>query len=144
MVFGVGLALSPYPLAGSQGTRARLLEGLPDRLSPASPFPCAAEPKTTAARSRQDRQGAGGKQPTITSYRRADAAILQREGRLIVFLKEDCIPIPDDQIGAAVRSIHQGCKAALDEHLELEPILTEAEGFGCHRNRPTSIQGLSA
>jgi hypothetical protein len=55
-------------------------------------------------------------------------AILQREGRLIDFLGEDLRPYTDDQIGAAVRSIHQGCQAALHEHLELKPIVEELEG----------------
>jgi hypothetical protein len=55
-------------------------------------------------------------------------AILQREGRLVDFLREDLGPYSDDQIGAAVRSIHQGCRAALQEHLDLRPILEEAEG----------------
>jgi len=55
-------------------------------------------------------------------------AILQREGRLVDFLKEDLRPYSDDQIGAAVRSIHQGCQAALLEHLDLEPILGDVEG----------------
>jgi hypothetical protein len=55
-------------------------------------------------------------------------AILQREGRLVDFLKEDLHPYADDQIGAAVRSIHQGCQAALLEHLDLEPILGDVEG----------------
>lgn len=55
-------------------------------------------------------------------------AILQREGRLVDFLKEDLTPYTDDQIGAAVRSIHQGCHAALAEHLDLEPILSDVEG----------------
>jgi hypothetical protein len=55
-------------------------------------------------------------------------AILQREGRLVDFLKEDLRSYTDDQIGAAVRSIHQGCRAALDEHVELRPIVEDVEG----------------
>jgi len=55
-------------------------------------------------------------------------AILQREGRLVDFLKEDLHPYSDDQIGAAVRSIHQGCQAALLEHVDLKPIFEEVEG----------------
>jgi len=55
-------------------------------------------------------------------------AILQREGRLVDFLQEDLHPYSDDQIGAAVRSIHQGCQAALVEHMDLKPIFEEVEG----------------
>ena len=55
-------------------------------------------------------------------------AILQRQGRLIDFLQEDLAPFEDAQIGAAVRSVHAGCKQALDEHIQLEAIYPEAEG----------------
>ncbi len=55
-------------------------------------------------------------------------SILQREGRLIDFLQEDLGAYEDSQIGAAVRNIHQGCKEALTEHVELKPIYEEAEG----------------
>ena len=55
-------------------------------------------------------------------------AILQRQGRLVDFLQEDLGPFDDAQIGAAVRSVHAGCKQALDEHVELEAIYAEAEG----------------
>ncbi len=55
-------------------------------------------------------------------------AILQRDGRLIDFLQEDLTPFQDAQIGAAVRSVHAGCKLALDEHLTLENVFADAEG----------------
>jgi hypothetical protein len=55
-------------------------------------------------------------------------AILQREGRFIDFLQEDLSMYDDAQIGAAVRSIHEGSRKALREHLRLEPIYEEAEG----------------
>jgi hypothetical protein len=55
-------------------------------------------------------------------------AILQRQGRLIDFLQEDLGLYDDAQIGAAVRSIHEGCQQALTEHVKLEPIYQEPEG----------------
>ena len=55
-------------------------------------------------------------------------AVLQREGRLIDFLEEDLSQYEDAQIGAAVRNIHQGCKQALNEYVELDPIFKEEEG----------------
>jgi hypothetical protein len=55
-------------------------------------------------------------------------AILQRQGRLIDFLQEDLRMYDDAQIGAAVRNIHEGCRQALAEHVQLEPIFKEAEG----------------
>lgn len=55
-------------------------------------------------------------------------ALLQREGRLIDFLREDIQPYDDAQIGAAVRTIHQTCRQALAEYLTLEPVLNGNEG----------------
>ena len=55
-------------------------------------------------------------------------SILQREGRLIDFLQEDLANYDDAQIGAAVRSVHEGCKKALKEHVSLEPVYQQEEG----------------
>lgn len=55
-------------------------------------------------------------------------AILQRKGRLVDFLNEDIQQFEDAQIGAAVRTVHEGCKAALDEIIDLEPVMDDAEG----------------
>ena len=54
-------------------------------------------------------------------------AILQRDGRLIDFLREDLDGYTDAQIGAAVRDIHRGCRKALDQYITLEPVLAGAE-----------------
>ncbi len=56
-------------------------------------------------------------------------SILQRDGRFIDFLQEDLTLYDDTQIGAAVRSIHEGCKDAIKRHMELKPIMEETEGF---------------
>jgi hypothetical protein len=55
-------------------------------------------------------------------------ALLQREGRLLDFLMEDIHALPDTQIGAGVRQIHADCRKALQEHLGLAPVRSEAEG----------------
>ncbi len=55
-------------------------------------------------------------------------ALLQRDGRLVDFLLEDMQAYPDAQIGAAVRDIHRKCRAALKEHLVLDPVMNQAEG----------------
>ena len=55
-------------------------------------------------------------------------AILQREGRLIDFLQEDIAAYSDEQIGAATRMVHAGCRKVLTEYLTLEPVLKDAEG----------------
>ncbi len=55
-------------------------------------------------------------------------ALMQREGRLIDFLKEPLEPYSDAQIGAAVRDIHRDCRAVLDKVFDVKPILTDPEG----------------
>ena len=54
-------------------------------------------------------------------------ALLQRDGRLIDFLAEDISAYPDSQLGAAVRTIHETCRKALDQYVLLEPILNSEE-----------------
>lgn len=52
---------------------------------------------------------------------------LQRAGRLIDFVMEEIEGYSDEQIGAAVRDIHRGCRKVMDEALGLEPILPGEE-----------------
>jgi hypothetical protein len=54
-------------------------------------------------------------------------ALLQRDGRLIDFLAENISPYPDEQLGAAVRTIHTTCRQALDRYVKLEPVLDSEE-----------------
>jgi Domain of unknown function (DUF2760) len=54
--------------------------------------------------------------------------ILQRDSRLIDFLMEDVAQYSDDQIGAAVRNIHDDCRASLTRHLTLRPLIDGVEG----------------
>jgi len=55
-------------------------------------------------------------------------AILQREGRLLDFLMEDISSYSDDQVGAAVRELHDHCREALARHVTLEPMIDGVEG----------------
>ena len=55
-------------------------------------------------------------------------ALLQRQGRLLDFLQEDLATYDDAQVGAAVRSIHAGCKEAVAEVVKIAPVLSEEEG----------------
>jgi hypothetical protein len=72
--------------------------------------------------------------PTQTAGNRAEAeivsflAIFQERGRLIDFLMDDITTYDDAQVGAAARVVHQGCKAALEEHFSIRPIREESEG----------------
>lgn len=55
-------------------------------------------------------------------------ALLQREGRLIDFLKENIDQFDDTQVGAAVRQVHQGCGKVLDKHFFIVPVIDAADG----------------
>lgn len=55
-------------------------------------------------------------------------ALLQREGRLIDFLREDVSSFTDADIGAAARVVHAGSRKVVDQYLTLEPVLKDAEG----------------
>lgn len=55
-------------------------------------------------------------------------SVLQREGRLLDFFNEDLDLYDDDQIGAAVRSIHEDCKKSVDKYLSLKPVIDQNEG----------------
>ncbi|WP_096896076.1 DUF2760 domain-containing protein [Candidatus Scalindua japonica] len=54
--------------------------------------------------------------------------VLQRKGRLIDFLQENLSEYDDTQIGAAVRSIHSGCKETLSKYIDIKPIFKDEEG----------------
>lgn len=53
--------------------------------------------------------------------------VLQREGRLLDFLAEDLDEYADEDIGAAVRDIHENCKKSLDKYIQAQPVVDEAE-----------------
>jgi hypothetical protein len=53
---------------------------------------------------------------------------LQRDARLIDFLMEDIAAYSDDQVGAAVRSVHADSKVSLARHVTLTPVIDGVEG----------------
>ncbi|MEP7365678.1 MAG: DUF2760 domain-containing protein [Acidobacteriota bacterium] len=54
--------------------------------------------------------------------------VLQREARLVDFLMEDIAPYSDEQVGAAVRSIHENSRKTLERLFELGPVVDGVEG----------------
>lgn len=70
--------------------------------------------------------------PARPASTRSDAltllSVLQREARLIDFLKEEIGGYDDAQIGAAVRDVHRDAAAALERLFALRPLLEHAEG----------------
>jgi hypothetical protein len=55
-------------------------------------------------------------------------AILQRDSRLIDFLQEDIAGYEDEQIGAAVREIHDQSRDAIARYVTLTPVIDGVEG----------------
>ena len=54
--------------------------------------------------------------------------ILQRDSRLIDFLMEDIAAYSDDQVGAAVREMHNQCRESLRRYVTLQPVIDGVEG----------------
>ena len=55
-------------------------------------------------------------------------AILQRDSRLVDFLMEDIASYSDDQVGAAVRELHNQCRDSLARYVTLQPVIDGVEG----------------
>jgi hypothetical protein len=54
--------------------------------------------------------------------------LLQREGRFVDFVQQDIVSFSDNDVGAAARIVHQGCRRALERIAQIAPIRTETEG----------------
>lgn len=54
-------------------------------------------------------------------------SVFQNEGRLIDFFEENLDAYEDDQIGAAVRNIHENCRKVMNKYINCKPIVEEDE-----------------
>jgi hypothetical protein len=54
--------------------------------------------------------------------------ILQRDSRLVDFLMEDIASYSDDQVGAAVRELHDQCRDSIARYVTLQPVIDGVEG----------------
>ncbi|PYS49872.1 MAG: DUF2760 domain-containing protein [Acidobacteria bacterium] len=54
---------------------------------------------------------------------------LQREGRLIDFLQQDVTGFSDEEVGAAARVVHGGCRKVIEQFFEFEPAVKGDEGI---------------
>jgi hypothetical protein len=88
---------------------------LPVELKPAAPVRPAAPVKAEP-------------QPPNPAHALQLLAILQRDSRLLDFLMEDIASFEDDQIGAAVRTLHDQARDALSRYLSLQPVIDGVEG----------------
>ncbi|WP_295453702.1 DUF2760 domain-containing protein [uncultured Thiodictyon sp.] len=54
--------------------------------------------------------------------------LLQKDARLLDFLQQEVGDYSDQQVGAAARVVHQGCRRVLKDYLSIAPVRTEPEG----------------
>ena len=71
--------------------------------------------------------------PAAPAVKTSDGAlqilgILQRDSRLIDFLMEDITSYSDDQVGAAVRELHNQCRDSVTRYVTLQPVIDSVEG----------------
>jgi uncharacterized protein DUF2760 len=81
------------------------------------------------------RRAAGPAKPSTApaAFKPSDGAlqilsILQRDARLIDFVMEDISAYTDDQVGAAVRGLHDQSRDALARYVTLAPVIDSVEG----------------
>jgi hypothetical protein len=70
-------------------------------------------------------------------------SILQRDSRLVDFLMEDISSFPDDQVGAAVRNLHEQCRQTLSRYVKLTPVIDGVEGSFTRLDDPSAPKGPS-
>ena len=54
-------------------------------------------------------------------------SLLQEKGRFLDFVMDDIKSVPDAQITAAARFVHQGCQSIMQSNFKIEPIASVAE-----------------
>lgn len=97
---------------GALAARVRAALGAAPALPPAPPEPAAAQ----------------AEEPPSVVPALSLLALLQREGRLVDFLKQDIAGFSDADVGAAARVVHEGCRKALASHAQIESVRAEDEG----------------
>ncbi len=118
---------------------------LPESATPSLPAPVPKPAEKPAARAEavakeavakeaaaREAKGEGEKPRASAAQNHRDGALallalLQREGRLVDFLREPLDGFSDADIGAAARDVHRGCRKVLDQHLSLEPVMPGSE-----------------
>jgi hypothetical protein len=71
--------------------------------------------------------------PPLPQVKASDGAlqllgILQRDSRLVDFLMEDISGYSDEQVGGAMRGVHEQCRTSLERYLKLTPVIDGVEG----------------
>ena len=124
----IGLAFSCFfRLLFGKRLPAAAAEYLPDEVKPKQLAERVVErivEKTVEVRSEEPKKsGTAAQRDGALAF----LALLQREGRLVDFLRESLDTYSDADIGAAARDVHRGCKKVLEQHLKIEPVMPGAE-----------------
>ena len=128
MAMRLGLAFRAFFRIFGDETFARQVEQIGDgKVLPPAPE---ARPAATAAPARPTASPPAPAPPPPPA--RSEAlnllAVLQREARLIDFMRESLAAYSDAQVGAAARDVHRDCAAALERMFALRPVMEQAEG----------------
>jgi hypothetical protein len=120
---------SPTPEVGvTPGTPAAPTTApVPSEVGLRPPSPVVAKEATTATRPASPVPIAAA-QPAAELVALTILGTLQRDGRLVDFLSEDLDGFSDSEIGAAARTVHEGCRKTLASYVALEPIYRDPEG----------------
>ncbi len=108
--FAAALAGGPIVLGVVAALSSRGAVAAPSASPPAEPVAPAPAPK-----------------PTSDAALRL-LALLQQEARFVDFIQEDIDTYSDEQVGAAVRSIHAGCRKAIADRITLERVMPQEDG----------------
>ncbi|MBZ0233342.1 MAG: DUF2760 domain-containing protein [Deltaproteobacteria bacterium] len=94
----------------------------PAKTEPAKAQPAKAEPAIEKPVAPKKPDGSAQRDGAL-----ALLALLQREGRLVDFLREPLESYADADIGAAARDVHRGCKKVLEQCFTLEAVMPGEE-----------------
>ncbi len=126
--------------SGAYAGRVRSLDVTSPREELSEPPPNALPPASSAPPAPPDRELIEAAEMRGREAGRAEAAaaridgaaillsLLQADGRLVDFLKQEISTFDDSDIGAAARVVHEGCNKALKGRIEVRPIFSEPEG----------------
>lgn len=117
----VGTAFRAFFRSLGNATFAEQVASLLDGTAPGLPAP---GPPPTAA---PEKKIEPAKKPSGRNDALNLLAALQREARLVDFIKEPLAEYSDAQVGAAVRDVHRDCGAVLERLFSLRPLLDENE-----------------
>lgn len=109
--------------------------------SPASPPP-AEGPTEEELEEAREAAKAEGRTEGRTQGALTLLSLLQSEGRFVDFIKQDITAFDDQDVGTAARVVHDGCRRALKDRVEISPILDHKEGAAVTLDKDADRQAI--